>query len=717
MQGRNFLWWAIVSASITLLRISPALPQQVQNSGTAAQRKAESENPIIVYTIERASADNAAARAALLDKVRQTTRMRVIAGLRMTMQSEDALSADARAQQHQSLRGMQEAVVARVLGQSLRARVSDPRDSTVVAFDYIPYLSLYVTPSQLARLLNDPQVVSVQEDIPNRPMLADSAPLIRADELWDVGVNGGGYVVAVLDTGVDKSHPMLKNKVVSEACYSTNNGKNTVSVCPGGATSSTSSGSGVHCSVDGCDHGTHVASIVAGGGRGVKLKGIAPSAQIIAVQVFTRENLAKDCAPGAAPCVTNYDTDLVKGLERVYALRKDWNIAAVNLSLGGGKFSTACDSTLPSLTSIMTKLKAAHIAVVAASGNDSWDGFISRPGCISKAFAVGNTEKDDTLAPTSNHSALVRLLAPGSDINAAVPGNTYEKKTGTSMAAPHVAGAFALLKAAKNNATPDQIAAALGCNGISVSRAQVPKPRIDVAAARDHLDNPPKNVFDWKFSAPAEANDWTPVLGTWAVKSGSYRTTKSATNSFWNFSSITNCYPEFSLTARMKRTDPTSGGWHSGLFLKATIDATRRKSSGLWFAYYKRGSTIGVQVWRQNEYDLILDDGPATLLCDQTSSTKFDAFIDLKIVAGSRQYDFYINNQRICRVSDASFAVADTMVGAVMPKGSQEAHKLEVDSVALIAIGNPADAAADTVIDPAAFARKPPRVRFAPAGF
>ena len=100
----------------------------------------------------------------------------------------------------------------------------------------------------------------------------------------------------------------------------------------------------------------------------------------------------------------------------------------------------------------------AGIAVIAATGNDSARGRVGTPSCITGVVAVGNSiDPNDTLAPTSNHSPRVDLLAPGTNINAAVPTRNgqaaYATKTGTSQASPHVAGAWALLKSAKPTAS------------------------------------------------------------------------------------------------------------------------------------------------------------------------------------------------------------------------------------------------------------------------
>lgn len=367
----------------------------------------------------------------------------------------------------------------------------------VTLFTTVPFLAVTADDPTLRRVLADPRVVSVQEDQAFPPALSESVPLIRADRAAARGFTAAGQVVAVLDTGVVKSHPMLAGKVVSEACYSTTVAGRSTSVCPDGARGSTAVGSGRNCplGVSHCDHGTPVASVAVGSASGPD--GVARGARLIAVQVFSRFDSPSACGDQPAPCALSYMSDQIRGLERVYALRSAYPIAAVNVSIAsrvapgdGGLFASDCDASFPGHKAAIDRLRAAGIATVIAAGNDGRDGSVRAPACISSAVTVGSTTKADRISPFSNHAPLVELLAPGSVIRAAAARGGRRALSGTSLAAPHVAGAWAILKQAKPSAGVSKILAALACTGRTVSRAGVAKPRIDVLGALNVLRSP-----------------------------------------------------------------------------------------------------------------------------------------------------------------------------------------------------------------------------------
>jgi subtilisin family serine protease len=225
-----------------------------------------------------------------------------------------------------------------------------------------------------------------------------------------------------------------------------------------------------------------VAGIVAG--KGSSFSGVAKEAQIIAIQVFTN----------ISGSIRAYDSDVQKGLERVYALRSTYSIASVNMSLGGGKYTSYCNSD--SRKAIIDNLLSVGIATVIASGNDGYTNGVSSPGCIETAITVGATSDGgygaaDTVTSYSNSASMVDLLAPGSLINSSVisSASAYANKHGTSMATPHVAGAFALLKSSKNNMTVQEGLNALLLSGVSVtdSKNGITKKRINVHGAVSSL--------------------------------------------------------------------------------------------------------------------------------------------------------------------------------------------------------------------------------------
>lgn len=364
------------------------------------------------------------------------------------------------------------------------------RIENVKKFDFTPQLALHVDERTLAVLAHHPLVVGIVPDQLKAPTLAQTIPLLQVDtHAWSGGWTGSGQTVAILDSGVDRTHPFLVGKVVSEACYSTTQSGGgrwrSSSLCPDGTQWSYEPGSGANCTgISGCDHGTHVAGIAAGRDPGSSqatgFSGVAPDAALVAIQVFSRFDSSYYCGAGGV-CILSWDSDQLAALQRVLALKLDgYHIASVNMSLGGGRYYAYCDDD--PLKPTIDDLRAAGIAVAIASGNNGYRDSISAPACISSAISVGSTcdgagsycaGGTDSVASYSNIAAFVSLLAPGSVVTSSVPGGGYASWHGTSMATPHVAGAWAVRKQQREqqglSASVDEILAYFQLNGSLVN--------------------------------------------------------------------------------------------------------------------------------------------------------------------------------------------------------------------------------------------------------
>lgn len=407
---------------------------------------------------------------ALVEKAESEGVVRVIARIAVPFQPETLLGARGIASQRAMISSAQEEIA------------EDVGDlGSVAALGDLPLAVVETDAAGLAALEESGLVAIVVEDRLAEPTLAQSTPLIGAPDAWNAGFSGNGQTVAILDTGVEASHPFLAGKVVSQACFSTTSAANggSVSFCPNGSGTQTGGDSGRDCpsSVSGCGHGTHVAGIAAG--NGASFSGVARDADLIAIQVFSRFESAATCSPRSAPCALSYTSDQIRGLQRVRDLASTLPIASVNMSLGGGKFGSHCDDD--PRKAIIDELRALDIATVVASGNDGFSDGIGAPACISTAISVGSTDKSDNVSGFSNSAAILDVLAPGSSINSSVMGGGFGIKSGTSMATPHVAGAFAVGRSANPGATVTALLGELTTNGQSVTGKGVTKPRIDLA--------------------------------------------------------------------------------------------------------------------------------------------------------------------------------------------------------------------------------------------
>jgi hypothetical protein len=405
----------------------------------------------------------------LMQKAQSDGHVRVIVQLNVAFRPEGDL------EQPQLVQSQQQAIDS-VQGSVLQ-KMAGTNTSLIADFSTIPYLALVVDAAALATLAGLPELVGIQEDVPVPPDLASGVAAIGAEQAWAAGYTGEGQAVAILDTGVDESHPFFSvpnNKIVAEACYSTAvSGTGVSSLCPGGAAQSTASGSGRHCDtgIGGCGHGTHVAGIAAANDGATNL-GVAPDARIIAIQIFSRfddGSGASQCASFglASPCALTYTSDQIKGLEYVYTLRHQFDIAAVNMSLGGGRYFVTCDND--ARKAVIDNLRSAGIATIVASGNAGYRDSMAAPACISSAVSVGATMNSDSVAYFSNVAPFIDLLAPGLAIVSSVPGGGTAAYSGTSMAAPHVAGAWAVYRQMAPEATVAETLAVFQNTGVAVN--------------------------------------------------------------------------------------------------------------------------------------------------------------------------------------------------------------------------------------------------------
>lgn len=416
----------------------------------------------------------------LRHKTASSGKVRVIVGVRAAFAPEGKMSVASVAQQRSEIAHMHSTVLGKI--PSLRAKPGKAR-----TFSTIPFMALEVDATELEALAGQAEITSIEEDRLVEPTLTESVPLIGGTAAWNSGYTGAGQVVAILDTGVDKTHPFLAGKVVSEACYSTNDTvAGATSLCPGGVTQSTAVDSGINCdtAISGCFHGTHVAGIAAG--NGASFSGVAKDASIIAIKVFTRFNKFATCR-SFAPCIAAYTSDINLALEQVYLLRNTYSIAAVNMSLGGGGYidQASCDAATSSTKTAIDNLRSVNIATVIASGNNGYNNRISEPGCISSAVSVGAASKADVVAFYSNSASFLNLLAPGSSINSSIPGAAYAIASGTSMSTPFVVGAWALLKQQNPSLSVTDALNLLSITGIPLPDAKsgIVTPRIQVDRA------------------------------------------------------------------------------------------------------------------------------------------------------------------------------------------------------------------------------------------
>ncbi len=449
--------------------------------------------------------------------------VRVIVGLNVGFQLESALDASQIGAQRAAIQGAQAGILNELAGTNYQVHNM---------FWAVPFMAVSVDQPGMTRLATSRGVISIERDRINTIALDNATMITGAAYAHTENYKGNGQTVAIIDTGVDASHPFLAPRVVAEACFSSDGvvyGYTNQTLCPNGQTQQIGPGAAdpiTKCVTEfgeDCSHGTHVAGIAAGaavpGSADITFNGVAPEAQIIGVQVFT---YFPDMNGGS---VATWTSDYVAGLQYVYGLRDTYDIAAVNLSLGGGQYGdqATCDADNRAVKAIIDSLRAANIATVVASGNAGYTSAMTAPACISSAISVGATTDADLVAGFSNSAPFLSLLAPGTAITSSTPDNgscgtdgCFANFSGTSMASPHVAGAWALFKSKQGNHNKGvpEVLAAFQTKGTPVAdtRNGVTTPRIQIDEAMN-IHNPtplpteppslvPGDDFDLAFAIP-----------------------------------------------------------------------------------------------------------------------------------------------------------------------------------------------------------------------
>lgn len=332
----------------------------------------------------------------------------------------------------------------------------------------------------------DQRILSVRL---NKPVataaLLNSTVLMNMPLYWP-SFNGAGQNIIIIDSGVQRNHSFLSGKVVYEACYGTrdlNSNPTYLSPCPGadgngdsapGTIGSGEPASSLFClpagAANNCSHGTSVAGIAAGrsepfpSGR----QGVAPGASLVSIQVYSYGS-------GVASAL-DADVEAALRLATTSTTQGTFNNPRiVNLSMVGPNpytSTTLCTGKPASIDAVIADLISLGIPVIAATGNDNNSigaNGMKWPSCAPNVIAVGAVTNDATGTQVANYSNLgipgnysnVILLAPGggnpigvplttpagTSITSSTTGGATAPVVGTSSAAPHVAGLYAVLKA------------------------------------------------------------------------------------------------------------------------------------------------------------------------------------------------------------------------------------------------------------------------------
>jgi subtilisin family serine protease len=385
----------------------------------------------------------------------------------------------------------------RQIKDSVLAGVPPFEANVLIDYSHLPMALLRLrSGSALQRMLDSTEVIAVYENQTIYLHLAQSLPLIDQPEAASAGYTGSGTTVAVLDTGVN----------YTLADFGSCTAPDVPSGCKVSAAVEIAEEDG---SLDANGHGTNVSAIVVG---------VAPDSRIAALDVFN-------------PDGTSTSGLVISGINWAIANRSTYNIVAINMSLGDSTRRTSpCSTFNPYLTPV-NNARGAGILPVASSGNNGYTDGISSPACTPGVISVGavydanvggvcygtdcslctdSTTAADKVTCFSNSASFLTLLAPG----AAIAAGGYTKY-GTSQAAPHVAGAIALLREAYPSETLDVTTSRLTSTGQPVTdpRNAIVKPRLNLFGALDIAPPAPVALAATSVTATGFSANWNAAIG------------------------------------------------------------------------------------------------------------------------------------------------------------------------------------------------------------
>ncbi len=382
-----------------------------------------------------------------------------------------------------------------IAGHGLAATARARGQPAITRLTTVPAFAVTVTAAELEGLARDARVLAIDHDRPVHKHLDVTLPLIGVPAVFSAGGTGIGRTVAVIDDGVQRSHTFIGTaRLISgrEACFLDTND------CPNGTNQQIGTNAGAAAA--GAHHGTHVAGIVLGNrASGSPLKGVAPAARLVPINIF-------------GPNDTTSFSTIQRAFEHVEDLvllnsgSNPLRIAAINMSVGGNQAAGHCDTdpVMAMLKPVVENLRMRNVLAAVSAGNDYSSSSMGYPACLSSMLSVAATSRAGVVASYTSISATTDLFAPGGELGgdcvvSSIPTNTFAAMCGTSMAAPHVAGAIAVLKQKVPGASACRIEDALKATGLPTTDTRAggtvtkPRLRLEEALARLQTPVPPAN--------------------------------------------------------------------------------------------------------------------------------------------------------------------------------------------------------------------------------